>query len=56
VNVEVLPTSANPLNSLANAYQEAGETDLAAKTYAKALEIDPKNRTALEKLKEMAKQ
>jgi CubicO group peptidase (beta-lactamase class C family) len=55
VNVEVLPKSANPLNSLANAYQEAGETELAAKTYAKALEIDPKNRTALEKLKEIAK-
>ena len=55
LNVEAYPMDASVHNSLANAYREAGETDLAIKSYAKVLELDPSNRNALEKLNEVIK-
>ena len=55
LNVEAYPMDANVHNSLANAYREAGERDLAIKSYAKVLELDPSNRNALEKLNEVIK-
>lgn len=55
VNVEAFPNNANVLSALANAYHQAGEKDLAVKTYAKALELDPTNRSTIEKLNEVMK-
>ena len=55
LNVEAFPTNSNAHNSLANAYREAGQTDLAISTYRKTLELDPSNLNAIEKLKELTK-
>ena len=55
LNLEVFPDSVSVLNGLANAYQAAGETDLAVKTYARGLQIDPSNRNAVEKLNDLIK-
>ncbi len=53
LNVEAFPAMAFAHASLANAYQAAGDTDLAIKTYTKALELDPGNVAIAEKLKEL---
>ncbi len=53
--LDAFPPSANVLNGLANAYRQAGQTDLAIKTYARALELDPSNRNAIERLNELVK-
>ncbi len=55
LTLDAFPPTANALNGLANAYREAGQTDLAIKTYARALELDPANRNAIEKLNELVK-
>jgi CubicO group peptidase (beta-lactamase class C family) len=55
LNVEAFPASGNTYDSLAEAYMEAGDTELAIKTYAKALELAPSNRNAVEKLTELMK-
>lgn len=55
LNVEAFPESGNAHDSLAEAYVEAGEKELAIKHYAKALELDPTNRNAVEKLAELVK-
>lgn len=55
LSVETFPTDADVLNRLADAYREAGETDLAIKAYTRALELDPGNRVAIEKLNEVIK-
>jgi CubicO group peptidase (beta-lactamase class C family) len=55
LNVEAFPNNANVLNGLANAYREAGEKDMAIKTYASVLQLDPSNRNAIEKLNELVK-
>ena len=55
LNVEVFPTIAPLHLILANAYSDAGETALAIRTYEKTLELEPGNRTATDKLKEMLK-
>ena len=55
LNVEAFPTIAPLHLILANAYSDAGETALAIKTYEKTLGLEPGNRTATDKLKEMSK-
>jgi cytochrome c-type biogenesis protein CcmH/NrfG len=40
-NVTLHPASSNVYDSLGEAYMDAGEKDLAIKSYEKALELDP---------------
>lgn len=55
LNIEMYPKYANGYDSLAEAYMENGERDKAIKFYAKSLEMDPKNTSAIEKLNEINK-
>ena len=55
LNIEMYPKYANGYDSLAEAYMENGEKDKAIKFYAKSLEMDPKNTSAIEKLNEINK-
>lgn len=55
LNIEMYPKYANGYDSLAEAYMENGELEKAIKFYAKALEMDPKNTNAIEKLNEIQK-
>jgi len=50
LNVEAYPESGNVYDSLAEAYMEAGEKDLAIDSYEKALEIEPDNTNAVRML------
>ncbi len=50
-NVALFPESANVYDSLADAYRENGQKELAVKNYKKSLELDPKNQNALRHLK-----
>jgi len=52
-NVEDFPKSANAWDSLGESYQLNGEKDLAIKSYWKSLELDPKNKNAEAKIKEL---
>jgi CubicO group peptidase (beta-lactamase class C family) len=47
LNVEMFPTSANPYDSLGEAYLEDDQKDLALVNYKKAAELDPTNANAL---------
>ncbi len=49
------PQSASAWDSLAEAYLASGNRELAKTNFRKALEIDPKNRNAAEKLRELEK-
>jgi CubicO group peptidase (beta-lactamase class C family) len=49
-NVYVHPESANCYDSLGDAYMEAGNKELAIKSYEKSLELNPNNKKAIEKL------
>ena len=54
LNVEAYPDSSNVYDSLAEAYKNRGDRELAIKNYEKALELDPKRfgtETALGKLR-----
>lgn len=53
LSVEIVPKNANLLNTLARAYREAGQTDLAIQTYESVLQLDANNRNASESLKEL---
>ena len=53
LNAEHFPSSANARDSLAEAYLAAGEPELAEVFYRKSLELDPGNRKAVEKLREL---
>ncbi len=55
LNAEAFASSANVHDSLAEAYAEAGMKDLAIKSYAKALELDPGNRNTITKLNDLVK-
>jgi CubicO group peptidase (beta-lactamase class C family) len=55
LNVEMFPARANVHDSLGEAYKEAGDKERAVKAYTKALELDPKNHNAKDKLSELAK-
>jgi len=50
LNVKANPRYANGYDSLGEAYFEKGKKNLAIKNYAKALELNPNNKNALEKL------
>lgn len=47
LNVEMFPNSANPYDTLGEAYLEDGQKELALANYKKAAELDPKNANAL---------
>jgi CubicO group peptidase (beta-lactamase class C family) len=53
LNVEEYPKSGNVYDSLAEAYAKDGQKQLAIDNYRKALELDPKNQNAVNKLKEL---
>jgi CubicO group peptidase (beta-lactamase class C family) len=56
LNIEAYPEYANGYDSLAEAYAAKGEKSLAIKNYAKALELDPNNTSAIGKLNELIKE
>ena len=53
--IKALPEYPIALNNLASAQQRLLEYDLAYATYQKVLVIDPKNKTAIKKSKELEK-
>ena len=53
LSVEVVPKNPNLLSTLARAYREAGETNLAIQTYESVLQLDANNRNAIERLQEL---
>lgn len=53
LNVEIYPQSANVYDSLAEAHMLNGDKDLAIKNYKKSLELDPKNKNAVDMLKQL---
>lgn len=53
LNAEQFPASGNAFDSLAEAYLAAGRKEIAAVYYRKAIELDPDNENALEKLAEI---
>jgi hypothetical protein len=55
LNVELFPQSGNVYDSLAEAHMKAGQKELAIRNYAKALELDPTNRNAVDQLATLMK-
>ena len=53
LNVEMYPKASNPYDSLAEAYDNLNQKDLAIANYKKAVELDPKNTGAVEQLKRL---
>jgi len=53
LNVQAYPDSANPYDSLADAYEANGDIELAIESYEKALERDPEMGSALDGLKRL---
>ena len=53
LNVQTYPDSANPYDSLADAYEASGEIELAIEAYEKALERDPEMPSAIDGLKRL---
>lgn len=53
LSIETYPKSFNTYDSLAEAYMDHGDRDLAIKNYKKSLELNPQNKNAVEKLKEL---
>jgi imidazolonepropionase-like amidohydrolase len=53
LSVEVYPQSYNTYDSLAEAYMDDGDKDLAIKNYQRSLQLDPGNTNAVEKLKKL---
>lgn len=51
LNTKYFPESSNAFDSLAEAYMESGQDELAEVFYRKALELDPGNENSLEMLK-----
>ena len=54
-NLSRFPNSANTYDSLAEGYQAAGEKGLALKNFKKAVELNPKNTYAADRIKELQK-
>jgi Flp pilus assembly protein TadD len=52
-NVEEYPKSSNLYDSLGEAYAKVGQKALAIRSYEKALELDPKNQNAADRLKKL---
>ncbi len=53
LNVEMFPQGFNTYDSLAEAYVENGDKNLAIQNYKKSLELNPRNTGAVEKLKKL---
>lgn len=53
INVEEFPDSWNCYDSLAEAYMESGEKDLAIKNYERSIEMNPNNENGKKMLKEL---
>jgi cyclase len=53
LNTQIYPESANPYDSLGDAYEASGEVELAIESYGKALERDPEMPSAIEGLKRL---
>jgi CubicO group peptidase (beta-lactamase class C family) len=53
LNVEMYPSDANAYDSLGEAYMEAGQKELAIKSYRRSLELDSKNDHAVAMLKKL---
>ncbi|UCE19383.1 MAG: alpha/beta fold hydrolase [Gemmatimonadota bacterium] len=53
LNVLAYPESANTYDSLGEAYMVDGDKELAIQNYNKSLELDPNNKNAIEKLKQL---
>lgn len=53
LNVEAFPQSGNVYDSLAEAYIDNGDKQLAIANYQKSLQLDPANKNALEMLKKL---
>lgn len=54
-NLAKFPNSANAYDSLAEGYEATGEKELAIKNFKKALELNPKNTYATDRIKELEK-
>jgi|SRR5271165_1251854 len=52
-NVQEYPQSGNVYDSLGEAYLKDGQKDLAMQNYEKSLQLDPKNKNAVEMLKKL---
>jgi tetratricopeptide (TPR) repeat protein len=50
LNIEVYPESANPYDSLGEAYVASGDKELAIKSYERALVVDPNLPSAIDAL------
>lgn len=53
LNVREFPLSANVYDSLAEAYEDAGNRNIAIQNYRRSLELNPKNTNAIEHLKKL---
>ena len=53
LNIRAYPESANPYDSLGEAYMESGEKELAIENYEKALAMDPNTPSAIDALKKL---
>lgn len=53
LNVREFPSSANAYDSLAEAYEDAGNSNSAIKNYRRSLELNPKNTNAVEHLRKL---
>ena len=53
LNIQAFPESANPFDSLGEAYEAYGENEIAIESYEKALELNPEMTSALEALKKL---
>jgi CubicO group peptidase (beta-lactamase class C family) len=53
LNVELFPKSANPYDSLGEAYMLTGDKELAIENYKQSLELDPRNMNAVDMLKKL---
>jgi tetratricopeptide (TPR) repeat protein len=56
LNVEAYPQSSNVYDSLGEAYMEDGDKKLAIENFEKSLKLDPKDRNAIEKFKQLKAQ
>jgi CubicO group peptidase (beta-lactamase class C family) len=55
LNAEEYPRSANAYDGLGDAYEQSGQLDLATTNYRKAVEINPKDQHAADKVKTLEK-
>ena len=53
LNVELFPESWNVFDSLAEAYMNRGDDDLAIENYQKSFDINPNNNNAVQQLQKL---